>query len=265
MAAASVASVRQRNTPVNISEPTAPPGASRTPGVQPLGVKLRQRAAPYKARERREADRLAIGLVLGSAYASWFVCIALGCYHYDGAPPPKNAAGSVLVFFDLLFRTCGALLPFSVLAFRAVAHYIFQGRAFPEGVEQRNIVFVYVGMTLVRAAVYNWLLWAVAPRQLMSDHIFLAACILSQLVAEGCILLQIMRGPRSSPAMRYAAGLALGTTGVYVALTCGEVLKTAAHYHPLEEVAVATAAGWMLFQFPIAWWLLRYLPQSPHF
>lgn len=64
--------------------------------------------------------------------------------------------------FDRLFRAVGALLPFSVLALRAASHYLLQGgqprRWLPEGPEQRSIVVLYVGMTAVRAAVYNFLL-----------------------------------------------------------------------------------------------------------
>lgn len=61
----------------------------------------------------------------------------------------------MLTAYDLLFRSVGALLPFCILIPRAVGLYCLEGRAFPQSMLHRNIMYIYMGMTVLRAVVYN--------------------------------------------------------------------------------------------------------------
>lgn len=261
-------------------------------------VHLQQRLAAIRA------DRTLMAWVAAAVLLAWFAALAVGCSYYDGMRPKhskllKASQGELLLqLFDRLFRAVGALLPFTVLIFRLASRFFLEGSAFPEGKEQPRIVVLYVFMTAVRALVYNFLLlvgkWssggssssgpvtlmaaegavgsdftemqpATPRRDTMSDHVFLAACILAQLLAEAAILVRMLRGTRTKPGMRVAAAAALAATCGWLALTVGEVYVTARHYHPNIEIAKAALAGLVVFQAPIVYFAAVMLPENRHF
>lgn len=101
----------------------------------------------------------------------WLGSVALGCQLYDGAPGcahcntcytnhlntgtrPKRHS-PMLAAYDLLFRSVGALLPFAILIPRGVGLLLLEGRAFPQTILHKNLMYIYMGMTVLRAVVYN--------------------------------------------------------------------------------------------------------------
>lgn len=130
----------------------------------------------------------------------------------------------MLAAYDLLFRSVGALLPFCILIPRAVGLYVLEGCAFPATTLHKNLMYIYMGMTVLRAVVYNVVLVGALctptlpfnahctpdtatggsqdegqhvvkafRHQFMSDHVFLAACVVAILMSEAAILLRVVR------------------------------------------------------------------------
>ncbi len=105
----------------------------------------------------------------------WCGSVVLGCQLFDGTPrfsQPKLGYDNkrtpiphpgtkpkyhspVLASYDLLFRSAGALLPFAILIPRALGMWFLEGRAFPQHVMHKNIMYIYMFLTVLRAVVYN--------------------------------------------------------------------------------------------------------------
>lgn len=93
---------------------------------------------------------------------------------------------------------------------------------------------------------------------LMSDHLFLGACVGAVLCAEGVLLLSDARrhggGSNKTRSRVLVAGAALCAL-LYFAL-CLDMAFTAAYFHARHESAAAVVAGLVAFQGPLALWLL---------
>lgn len=93
---------------------------------------------------------------------------------------------------------------------------------------------------------------------LMSDHLFLGACVGAVLCAEGVLLLSDAR--RHSGSSNRTRGRVLGAGAalcafLYLAL-CLDMAFTVAYFHARRESAAAVVAGLVAFQGPLAVWLL---------
>lgn len=95
-----------------------------------------------------------------------------------------------------------------------------------------------------------------ATHHLMSDHLFLGACVGAVLCAEGVLLLSDARrhGNDKTRVRLLLAGAAVCAL-LYSAL-CLDMAFTAAYFHARHESAAAVAAGLVAFQAPLALWLL---------
>ena len=97
-----------------------------------------------------------------------------------------------------------------------------------------------------------------ATHHLMSDHLFLGACVGAVLCAEGVLLVSDARrhgsGSNKTRARLLLAGAAVCAL-LYSAL-CLDMAFTAAYFHARHESAAAVVAGLVAFQAPLALWLL---------
>ena len=100
---------------------------------------------------------------------------------------------------------------------------------------------------------------AATTHHLMSDHLFLGACVGAVLCAEGVLLLSDARRHSSKSSDRTRVRLLLAGAALcallYAAL-CLDMAFTAAYFHARHESAAAVAAGLVAFQAPLALWLL---------
>lgn len=160
--AASMAGLRQRAQVEITPDPSQP--SMHTFSVQ----QQRQR---QQLQQHREIATLASFIMF-----LWCGSIVLGCQLFDGVwrchavgfsqgyhssspscPPgtkPKYHS-PVLATYDLLFRSAGALLPFAILIPRALGMFLLEGRAFPQHAMHKNIMYIYMALTVLRAVVYN--------------------------------------------------------------------------------------------------------------
>lgn len=110
-----------------------------------------------------------------------------------------------------------------------------------------------------------------AGRHLMSDHLLLGACLAGLLAVEaGALAASTLAAraaagagrPHPGPAHSLAlhAGLALAV-GAYLALAA-DMAVTAAHFHEPRESLLAAGLGAMVFQAPLAAWLVRTWPAA---
>lgn len=96
-----------------------------------------------------------------------------------------------------------------------------------------------------------------ATHHLMSDHLFLGACVGAVLCAEGVLLVSDARrhaGKDKTRVRLLLAGAAL--CGLLYLALCLDMAFTAAYFHARHESAAAVAAGLVAFQAPLALWLL---------
>ena len=96
-----------------------------------------------------------------------------------------------------------------------------------------------------------------ATHHLMSDHLFLGACVGAVLCAEGVLLLSDARrhGSNDRTRVRFLLAGAALCASLYFFL-CLDMAFTAAYFHARHESAAAVVAGLVAFQAPLALWLL---------
>ena len=125
---------------------------------------------------QQQSQKQIVNVVSSLIMFLWLGSVVLGCQLYDGTctavvdPPLPAHTGTrpkrhspMLAAYDLLFRSVGALLPFCILIPRAVGIFILEGRAFPQTSLHKNLMYIYMGMTVLRAVVYNVVLVGTLP------------------------------------------------------------------------------------------------------
>ena len=215
-------------------------------------------------------------------------------------PPHLSSPSSLpLLWFDAILRRVGPFLPAPLLAARAAAHGRLGG-ARGGGAPARprshfiQAAAVYAAAAAVRLGVYlphraGVLADAVdavaaavrgeavalahaarpaptihAGRHVMSDHVFLGACLAAALAAEGALLAaDLRRAHATRRGVAVSRGrVALLSAGVALCATlflllAADMYYTAAYFHARHESLAAVAAGSVAFGGPVAWWLLR--------
>eukprot|EP00192_Tetraselmis_astigmatica_P018963 CAMPEP_0117656452 /NCGR_PEP_ID=MMETSP0804-20121206/4812_1 /TAXON_ID=1074897 /ORGANISM="Tetraselmis astigmatica, Strain CCMP880" /LENGTH=244 /DNA_ID=CAMNT_0005462855 /DNA_START=636 /DNA_END=1367 /DNA_ORIENTATION=- len=240
-----------------------------------MGSKGRQpRASQQDSKHSKAAviTPLAVAAALCCAGMGLFaLAIALGCSSHE--PDPLVAAGlsrsslNPLLQYDLLLRKAGPVLPLIPPVLRAAV--TASGKPPPRSFLLPGLLHtsaVYVAAATIRVALYlaglpGGVLGKPQPLELhahwMSDHILLGSSMTAALAAEAAILTAfLLQGMRLSGAAAARILLSLVVAVALFALTVVDMHYTAKFFHPVTENLRAWAVGLLIFQAPLATWVV---------
>lgn len=212
----------------------------------------------------------------------WAVAVLVGSLHNEALPDgaDKRTFQHPLSDFDrYVFRVWGPLLPLAAFALRLLAGLArlppspptAAGRPTPlrPGVTlAMRALVLYVAVAAVRVAVY--LGHVAVQRQaelfLMSDHLLLAASMVSCLQSEMLLALSDMYKMEllRDAFLRQAAVAASLVLAALTALTvAADMYFTARWFHSPGESLASLVAGTLLFHVPVGMWLVRHANRPP--
>ncbi|PNH04479.1 hypothetical protein TSOC_009347 [Tetrabaena socialis] len=241
-------------------------------------------------------SRQALYTLLVLPYLLWGAAVLAGVLHVEPLPEgvsPRDFEHPLVWFDRHVFRVYGPLLPLAPYLVRVAAFGLrwppptaaLRSAAAAGGAAARPLrpaptlalpaLLVYGAVIVVRIALYVCHVAlerrAAVPLYLMSDHLLLAASVVACFQSElMCCLSDAFKAellrpfdPRGADARQLAAVAAMVCSAFALAFVYGDMYCTARWYHHPAESLGALAAGAVLFQLPMALWLLRRASRLP--